>query len=127
LILVHGTPTLNTVYWTEDRPDSFCTQMAALAGAKKGDAIAFGHTHLPWTREVDGVQFINTGSVGRPKDGDWRAGYSIVEMSDGKITVDHMRVEYDVARASNAIRESDLPNEFAQFLENGGARQPSAR
>jgi hypothetical protein len=48
-------------------------------------------------------------------------------MSDGKITVDHMRVEYDVARASNAIRESDLPNEFAQFLENGGARQPSAR
>ena len=127
LILVHGTPTLNTVYWTEDRPDSFCTQMAALAGAKKGDAIAFGHTHLPWTREVDGIQFINTGSVGRPKDGDWRAGYSIVEMSDGKITVDHMRVEYDVARASNAIRESDLPNEFAQFLENGGARQPSAR
>src|SRR5229473_4547493 len=50
VILVHGTPTLNTVYWTEDRPDSFCTQMASLAGAKKGDVIAFGHTHKPWTR-----------------------------------------------------------------------------
>src|SRR5512134_4088239 len=22
--LVHGTPVLNTVYWTEDRPDDFC-------------------------------------------------------------------------------------------------------
>ncbi|HUQ21375.1 MAG TPA: metallophosphoesterase family protein, partial [Gemmatimonadaceae bacterium] len=77
LILVHGTPTLNTVYWTEDRPDSFCTQMAVLAGAKKGDAIAFGHTHLPWNRTVQGIHFINTGTVGRPKDGDWRAGYTI--------------------------------------------------
>src|SRR5688572_23121126 len=28
LILVHGTPTLNTLYWTEDRPDTFCTKMA---------------------------------------------------------------------------------------------------
>ena len=24
VILVHGTPTLNTLYWTEDRPDAFC-------------------------------------------------------------------------------------------------------
>ena len=55
VILVHGTPVLNTVYWTEDRPDSFCTQMANIAGAKKSDTIAFGHTHLPWQREVDGA------------------------------------------------------------------------
>ena len=34
LILVHGTPTLNTLYWTEDRPDSFCMKMAETAGAK---------------------------------------------------------------------------------------------
>lgn len=42
VILVHGTPTLNTLYWTEDRPDSFCLQMANIAGAKSGDVIAFG-------------------------------------------------------------------------------------
>ena len=24
LTLVHGAPTLNTLYWTEDRPDDFC-------------------------------------------------------------------------------------------------------
>src|SRR5687768_4666317 len=80
LILVHGTPTLNTLYWTEDRPDSFCTKMADTAGAKTGDVIAFGHTHLSYHREVAGVHFLNTGSVGRPKDGDWRAGYVMLQL-----------------------------------------------
>src|ERR687893_1436465 len=36
LILVHGTPTLNTLYWTEDRPDTFCTKMARAAGVREG-------------------------------------------------------------------------------------------
>jgi predicted phosphodiesterase len=119
LILVHGTPTLNTVYWTEDRPDSFCTQMASIAGAKAGDTIAFGHTHLPWHRDVEGIHFVNTGTVGRPKDGDWRAGYTILEMTDGTFSAEYLRVEYDVNRAAKAIRESDLPNEFADFLMSG--------
>jgi predicted phosphodiesterase len=119
LILVHGTPTLNTVYWTEDRPDSFFMQMASLAGAKAGDVIAFGHTHLPWHREVEGIHFVNTGTVGRPKDGDWRAGYAIVEIGYGKIGNDYVRVEYDVERAMRGIRESDLPDDFAEFLRTG--------
>jgi predicted phosphodiesterase len=119
LILVHGTPTLNTVYWTEDRPDSFCTQMATLAGAKAGDVIAFGHTHLPWHREVDGIYFVNTGTVGRPKDGDSRAGYTVVEIGEGKVNVEYSRVEYDVERAMRGIRESDLPDDFAEFLRTG--------
>ncbi|HUQ18293.1 MAG TPA: metallophosphoesterase family protein, partial [Gemmatimonadaceae bacterium] len=119
LILLHGTPTLNTVYWTEDRPDSFCMQMASLAGAKKGDAIAFGHTHLPWNRTVQGIHFINTGTVGRPKDGDWRAGYTILDLRSDSVNVEHIRVDYDVARSAQVIRESDLPNEFADFLESG--------
>jgi len=64
---------------------------------------------------------VNTGSVGRPKDGDPRAGYSLVTIEgDGSIDVDHVRIAYDVARASRAIRESDLPVEFAPYLESGG-------
>ena len=74
IILVHGTPTLNTLYCTKDRSDSFCTKMTRAAGAKEGDLIAFGHTHKPWHREVEDIRFLNTGSVGKPKDGDWRAG-----------------------------------------------------
>lgn len=120
LILVHGTPTMNTMYWTEDRQDSFCTKMAGTAGAKAGDVIAFGHTHLPYHRTVEGIHFVNTGSVGRPKDGDWRAGFVLLDIGVGDPAVEFVRVEYDVKKAADAIRASDLPADFADFLESGG-------
>lgn len=119
-ILVHGTPTLNTLYWTEDRPDDFCLQMARHAGARPGDVIAFGHTHKPWQREVGGIRFVNTGSVGRPKDGDWRAGYVLLDLGEGPVRVEMVRVEYDVERAMRGIRESDLPAALAEYLQTGG-------
>jgi len=119
VILVHGTPTLNTLYWTEDRPDSFCLKMAQQAGAKAGDVIAFGHTHKPWHREVDGIHFVNTGSVGRPKDGDWRAGFVLLDI-DTVPRVELVRVEYDIDEAMRGIRESELPTDFAEYLRTGG-------
>ena len=122
VVLVHGTPTLNTVYWTEDRSDDFCRKMASMAGLKAGDVIAFGHTHLPWHRVVDGIHFVNTGSVGRPKDGDVRAGYALLEVTAKELHVSHERVPYDIERALKAIQASDLPEEFAWYLESGGKR-----
>jgi predicted phosphodiesterase len=119
VILVHGTPTLNTLYWTEDRPDSFCLKMAQVAGAKVGDVLCFGHTHKPWQREVEGIHFVNTGSVGRPKDGDWRAGYVLLEIGD-TTRVEFVRVEYDVEEAMRGIRASELPHDFAEYLRTGG-------
>jgi predicted phosphodiesterase len=129
VILVHGNPAINTFYWTKDRGDGFNLKMARLAGANVGDLIAFGHTHKPWQRTVDGVHFVNTGSVGRPKDGDWRAGYVVLEVAVSAapaIRVEFVRVEYDVERAMRAIRESDLPDEFAEFLRTGGGRAQHA-
>ena len=125
VVLVHGTPTLNTLYWTEDRPDSFCTKMAEIAGAKRGDVLAFGHTHKPWHREVDGMHFVNTGSVGRPKDGDWRAGYALLDMHTAP-RVEFVRVEYDIDEAVRAILASDLPADFAEYLRTGGKPATSA-
>lgn len=120
IVLVHGTPTLNTLYWTEDRPDSFCTKMAEHAGAQPGDVLCFGHTHVSWTREVGGIRFVNTGSVGRPKDGDWRAGYVLLDVSGNTPTVEFVRVEYDLDEAVRGIRASELPDDFADFLATGG-------
>lgn len=120
LILVHGAPTVNTLYWTEDRPDSFCERMIRSAGAREGDVLAFGHTHLPWQRRVAGVTLVNAGSVGRPKDGDPRACYALVGFDSDGVGVEHVRVEYDVARAVEAIRASELPDELAFYLMSGG-------
>lgn len=124
VVLVHGTPTLNTLYWTADRPDDFCLKMAGHAGAKAGDVIAFGHTHIPWHREVEGIHFVNTGSVGRPKDGDPRAGYVLLETGTGTVGVEVVRVEYDLKRTMDAIRKSELPDDFAEYLRTGG--EPAA-
>jgi predicted phosphodiesterase len=124
LILLHGNPVLNTVYWTEDRSDGFCQQMARHVSAKAGDVIAFGHTHRPWHRAVDDIRFVNTGSVGRPKDGDWRSGYAVVEFAGGNVNVEFVRVEYDLGRAMEGIRASDLPDDFAEHLRTGG-QQPA--
>ena len=120
VVLVHGTPTLNTLYWTEDRDDAFCLKMAEHAGARPGDVVCFGHTHRPWTRVVDGIRFVNTGSVGRPKDGDWRAGYVLLDVDGTASAVEFVRVEYDVEMAMEAIRASTLPHDFAEYLRTGG-------
>jgi predicted phosphodiesterase len=119
--LLHGNQTLNTVYVTEDRSDSFLEKMARDIGARAGDVICFGHTHKPWQRTVGGVRFINAGSVGRPKDGDWRACYVMLTIDQSGAGVEFIRVSYDVEQAANAIRGSDLPSEFADVLKSGGA------
>lgn len=125
VVLVHGTPTLNTLYWTEDRDDAFCLKMAEHAGLRAGDVICFGHTHKPWHREVEGIHFVNTGSVGRPKDGDPRGGYVLLEVDDAGARVKFVRVAYDLDRAARAILESNLPDDFAEYLRTGGKPAPA--
>ena len=118
--LLHGNHVLNTVYIYDDRSDAFLAKMASGIGSRAGDIICFGHTHKPWHRIVEGVHFINTGSVGRPKDGDWRAGYVLLDAGDAEPRVEFVRVEYDVERAAKGILESDLPDGFAEYLRTGG-------
>lgn len=118
--LVHGSHVLNTVYVYDDRPDDFLEKMGRAAGARADDVMCFGHTHKPWHRIVQNVHYINTGSVGRPKDRDWRAGYVVLDISPGGAKVEFVRVDYDVEKACRGILESDLPNDFADYLRSGG-------
>ena len=120
IVLLHGNQVLNTVCVTEDRPDEFLTKMAQAAGAKAGDVVCFGHTHKPWHRVVNETHFVNTGSVGRPKDGNWRAGYVLLTVDENGVSVELVRVEYDVEAAARAVIASELPDEFAEQLRNGG-------
>ena len=127
LRLVHGNQTLNTVYVTEDRSDEFLDSMGKGMGARAGDVVCFGHTHKPWHRTVAGVEFVNTGSVGRPKDGDRRAGYVVLGIDEAAIEVEFVRIAYDVERSAEAILASTLPDDFAAYLRAGGRLTPAAR
>ena len=120
LILLHATPASNLVYVTEDRSGEFLAKMAHQAGAKAGDLICFGHTHKPWHRVVEGVHFVNTGSVGRPKDGDPRACYVALDFSGEEPVVGFIRVAYDIEEAAKGLALANLPIEFANHLHRGG-------
>jgi putative phosphoesterase len=116
LLLVHGSPRRINEYLYEDRPLATFERIAAAAGA---EVILFGHTHLPYQKSVGGTFFVSAGSVGKPKDGDPRAGYVILEATR-RPRAEFRRVAYDVAAAARAVRESGLPLQFADVLESGG-------
>jgi putative phosphoesterase len=116
LLLVHGSPRRINEYLYEDRPQATFERIAKLAGT---ELLLFGHTHLPYEKQVSGTRFVNAGSVGKPKDGDPRAGYVLLT-ANRRPKVEFRRVTYDVDAAAKAIRETALPDAFATLLETGG-------
>lgn len=111
--LVHGSPRKVNEYLFEDKPDSLYHRLAA---AEDADTLVFGHTHKPWVREHAGVLFVNCGSVGKPKDGDPRGAFAILEPNGAALDVTIERVAYDAAAVAEQVREAGLPGEFADKL-----------
>lgn len=118
--VVHGSPRRINEYLFEDRDEASLQRIARSADC---DVLIFGHTHKPWTRDIVGVRFINAGSAGKPKDGDARACWTMLEIGDdGQMEVVFHRVEYDIATAASAIRKAEgLPDVYATDIETGGA------
>lgn len=83
----------------------------------------FGHTHVPdlfiqdtkirkfFYKKVDikpdMKYFAKVGSVGEPRDGDWRAAYVIYDTVAN--TIELRRLPFDLAKAQAKIRGSGLP------------------
>ncbi len=100
-------------YLFEDKPARTFERIAALADC---DMLVFGHTHKPWVHEYGGVLFVNCGSVGKPKDGDPRAAYAVLEAEDGTVRVSIERVAYDAEAVAREMRSVRLPDELAEKL-----------
>lgn len=121
VLLCHGSPRSTTEYLFENRSESFLKQFVkGGSDDANADVILFGHTHVPYHKVVEGVHFINTGSVGRPKDGDPRAGYSVLTLDRGEASWLQVRVEYDVELACSRLVEAGLPEYFAEYLRKAG-------
>ncbi len=115
--LVHGSPRKINEYLYADRPDASLERLLDLAEA---DVLVCGHTHLPYHRVLpSGRHVVNAGSVGKPKDGDPRAGYIVLAAAGRELTVDFIRVPYDIERAAQAIEQSAMPSEYAEMLRRG--------
>ena len=127
--LVHGSPA--------DEDDYLVTLSdVSMARASLGAALTFfGHTHIqggfllgragvkrivPRERmevESDYQFLINPGSVGQPRDGNWRAAYALY--SPVERAVEFRRVAYNVDRAAAKIRAAGLPDFLAARLFEG--------
>jgi putative phosphoesterase len=111
--LVHGSPRKVNEYLFDDKPAKTFERIAAGAEC---DVLVFGHTHKPWVREYGGVLFVNCGSVGKPKDGDPRAGFAVLTSSSNDVDVEIVRVPYDADAVAAEMRTVGLPDELADKL-----------
>jgi putative phosphoesterase len=114
LLVTHGSPDSITEYLDDGTPESRLREVASGVGAR---VVVTGHSHRPAAREVDGVWFVNSGSVGRSEDGDPRACYALITVDPFSLT--HIRVPYDIERTVAAIRHRHLPDAFAWIVQEG--------
>jgi len=119
--------------WTRDQLTSEQREFLANFSYQFTQVCFHGHTHVPrvFTRgarvqEVqpesiaieDGMKyFINAGSVGQPRDGDWRASYCIYDM-EAKV-IYFRRLEYDIETTQKKIIAAGLPEALASRLADG--------
>jgi len=96
------------------------THIPKAFGQGIGEILLFDHNE----EKGEGIQLprspkllINSGSVGQPRDGDWRAAYLIYDEESGGLWL--RRVGYDVETARNAVLEAGLPSRLAERLKTG--------
>jgi putative phosphoesterase len=112
--LVHGSPRKVNEYLFEDKPASLYERLAA---AETDDVLVFGHTHKPWVHDFGGVRFVNCGSVGKPKDGDPRGAFAVLEATPDEVRATIERVSYDADSVAAEVRDAvGLPDEYADKL-----------
>ncbi len=136
--LVHGSPVDEDQYVVTPR-DAIEPMLAASV-----PVTFFGHTHLQGSFSMNDVSvdeyrpvyrtigqsetlefplrkglrhMVNPGSVGQPRDGDWRAAFAVLD-SDSQI-VNFCRVPYNLKSAQDRILEAKLPPRLATRLAAG--------
>jgi predicted phosphodiesterase len=152
ILLVHGSPRKINEYLLLDREER---QLRRLAAGADADVVCHGHIHIPYHRSFGArdpldegptdtpatgtIHYVSSGSVGKPKDGDARAGWVELVLGEERDvraaapadaaaapageshtwlgTVVH-RVDYDIDAVTSAMLESGLPATLADALRN---------
>lgn len=78
-----------------------------------------GHSHVPYYKIVNGVHFINPGSVGRMFDADPRASFAVLKISSGELAVEHFRIPYPVEEVVEDLKVKKLPDIYAEMFQTG--------
>lgn len=113
-LLVHGSPRKNNEYLYEDS-----TELDEIGEITEVDIMACGHTHMAYHKIVNGIHMINSGTVGRPKEGNPDITYMIINITEKNVDTEMVKLEYDYETVAKAIENSSLPNEMAEKIRKG--------
>ena len=116
IVLCHGSPAMRDDHSRLDQPNHRLIELAANHNA---GVVVSGHTHQAFSYELDGVLYVNPGTVGRPDDGDPRPCYAILAVVSGRVTVQHYRIPYNIMETVHALRRKGLPEVFTQVVRCG--------
>jgi predicted phosphodiesterase len=146
-VRIEGLPDVQFVHGSPVNEDEYVVTVGdAVEPLMAAPAIVtfFGHTHLQGSFMLNGDHInslhpayktvgqtessefplkknlpylVNPGSVGQPRDGDWRAGFALYD-SDTRI-VEFYRVPYNLKSAQDRILAADLPPRLATRLAAG--------
>lgn len=118
-LFVHGTTDADDEPLMPDTTDERFSELAAPARKADADAVLCGHSHLFFDRHAAGVRFINPGSVGRPFDGDPRASYAVLDITEKDLKVSNVRINYDMSGLIKKMENEKFPLELISAVVQG--------
>jgi predicted phosphodiesterase len=109
LLVVHANP---RNVGEKLRPESSDRELREVIGDITAAAIAFGHHHVCYMREVDGILLVDVSAVGNPKDGDLRCKYAILTWNAERRrwSAELRKLDYPLAETEAQIMSSSLPD-----------------
>jgi putative phosphoesterase len=117
LALFHGSPRDPlSEYVFPGITDQSAKKVIQSAGAP---LVLLGHTHVPMVYSFEREMLANPGSVGQPRDGDPRAAFGVLTLSEGGFSFEITRVGYDIDSVASKIIEAGLPEFLANRLYAG--------
>lgn len=118
ILLVHASTRSNDEYIYEDHDQNDVHEMLAQQNA---NMLIMGHTHESYIKKMltkgeKENMIINCGSVGRSKEGAPLATYLLLDIEDEHIKANIIKLEYPVQETVTGIRQSGIPDFYADFL-----------
>jgi putative phosphoesterase len=119
-LFCHATPHDDETIVTPLTPDE---RLAGILDGVDADTVVAGHTHMQQDRTVDGIRWINAGSVGLPYEDDIKAFWALLGPD-----VELRRTRFDVEatiRAFERVQREDA-SRFVENFRTAPSRQEAA-
>ena len=113
--LCHATPTEPLFQYCLAEPARWAAEIEGL----QADIVLTGHTHVPFTMNLEKLRIVNPGSVGQPKHGAPMACYALSENGRLSLQSCHYQVEETVKKIYSLPVPMEIRSQLAAVLLSG--------